>query len=315
MTIAPNTDVQSRAITALFDTQEAAERAVDDLVGDGIPRQHITLHGGAAVAPTSVASGDDKGFWDSLKDMFMPDDDRYAYAEGLRRGGQLVSVRADEANYNRVIDILDREGSVDMDAREETWRSEGWSGYQSSSATGAAPIAATGTTASAVASKSAETATRLPPATGTDGVATSIEAGRDEVIPIYEERLQVGKRDVSHGRVRLRSYVVETPVSEQVSLRSESIQVERHPVDRAIDARDVAFQDRVIEAEERAEEAVVSKTARVTEEISLRKVADNETRTVSDSVRHTEVEVDDERDTSVTGATKPVVDPVPARKI
>ena len=76
------------------------------------------------------------------------------------------------------------------------------------------------------------------------------------MVPGYEEQLRVGKRDVSHGRVRIRSYVVETPVNEQVRLHSESVQVERKPVDRSIAAGDALFQDRVIEAEERAEEAV-----------------------------------------------------------
>ena len=63
------------------------------------------------------------------------------------------------------------------------------------------------------------------------------------MIPVYEEQLRVGKRDVSHGRVRIRSYVVETPVNEQVRLRSESVQVERKPVDRPIAAGDELFQD------------------------------------------------------------------------
>ena len=56
--------------------------------------------------------------------------------------------------------------------------------------------------------------------------------GRDEVIPLTEEQLKVGKRDVSHGRVRVRSYVVEEPVEEQVNLRQEHVHVERRPVDR-----------------------------------------------------------------------------------
>ena len=53
--------------------------------------------------------------------------------------------------------------------------------------------------------------------------------------------------------------------------------------------------DRTIEATETREQAVVSKEARVTEEISLEKAVDTRTETVRDTVRHTEVEVDDER--------------------
>ena len=314
MTLADNTEVHARTLTALFDTHDAANRAVTDLVAAGIPREHIDLRSGDTAAASTSATHE--GFWDSVKDMFMPEEDRYSYAEGLKRGGYLVSVRADEANYNRVIDLLDREGSVDMDQRESTWRSEGWTGYQASTASGPAAFASTGAGSYTGSTAGVSTATRLATATETDGVAAATGAGREDVIPVYEERLNVGKRDVSHGRVRLRSYVVETPVSEHVSLHSESVQVERRPVDRAIGVGDVAFKDRVIEAEERAEEAVISKTARVTEEVSLRKVAENESRTVSDSVRRTEVEVDDERSGhALAKTTEAVPSAVPDRKI
>ena len=63
------------------------------------------------------------------------------------------------------------------------------------------------------------------------------------------------------------------------------------------DSEEEAFVDRTLEAEERAEEAVVGKEARVTEEIGLRRESDERTETVSDTVRRTEVEVEDERDT------------------
>ena len=110
-----------------------------------------------------------------------------------------------------------------------------------------------------------------------------------------EEQLTVGKRDVAHGRVRVRSYVVETPVQEQVKLRQEHVSIERRPVDRAAGAGDNLFRERTIEAEERAEEAVVAKEARVKEELVLKKDVNQRTETVSDKVRRTEVEVEDER--------------------
>ncbi|MGI3902242.1 MAG: DUF2171 domain-containing protein [Janthinobacterium lividum] len=104
---------------------------------------------------------------------------------------------------------------------------------------------------------------------------------------------------MSHGRLRVRSYVVETAVDEQVSLRSETVQVDRRPVDQVVSATDALFQDRTIEVEEFAEEAVVSKEARVVEEISLRKEAHDRTETIRDTVRHTEVYIEDGR--SATG--------------
>jgi uncharacterized protein (TIGR02271 family) len=116
-----------------------------------------------------------------------------------------------------------------------------------------------------------------------------------------EERLRIGMRDVSHGRIRISSYVVETPVEEQVTLREEHVAIEHRPADRVLSVADQAFQERNIEAEERGEEAVVSKGGRITEEVVVRKEAGQRTETVSDTVRLTEVEVEDERGNRVSG--------------
>ena len=180
------------------------------------------------------------------------------------------------AHYDQVLDILDDEGTVDLAEREESWRSEGWGGYEGS------PHATEARTVGSSVSDDGSYAD------------TSAQAD-DESIPIVEERLRVGKRDTSHGRVRVRAYTVEEPVSETVNLREDRVELERRPVDRAVTDADTAFRDRTVEAEEYVEEAVVSKEARVVEEVSLRKTSDTRQETVTDSVRHTEVEIDDER--------------------
>jgi len=123
--------------------------------------------------------------------------------------------------------------------------------------------------------------------------------GDEEVIPVVEEELRIGKRDVSHGRVRVRAYVVDTPINESVNLRDEHVHVERRPVDRNLSDADRAFQERTIQAEEHSEEAIVSKEARVKEELVLRKDVEQRTETVSDKVRSTKVEVEDERGNAV----------------
>ena len=207
--------------------------------------------------------------------MFLPDEDRYAYAEGMSRGGVTVAVTGDEADLERMTDIVERYGAVDMDERETMWKREGWTGY-------------TGGTTAAMGATSAAPATR-----GT--------TGGEEAIPIVEEQMRVGKRQVQGGRVKLRSYTVETPVNEQVSLRTESVHVERRPVDRPAKV-DEDYRDRTIEAATRSEEAVVSKEARVTGEVLLKKDVKERTETVSDTVRRTEVEVDDDRGTGTSTA-------------
>ena len=292
MSFTQNTSAPSRALTAFFDTKGAAQQASSDLEAAGVPRGDISMVEGGTGTSGTVAAPEHEGFLAALKDMFMPDEDRYSYAEGLRRGGYLVSVRTGQVDADRVLDILDRDGAVDMDERETSWRSEGWTGYR-------AP--AVGTAAAGMAATQAAVTTRDVTAPGS--VANTGLTGREDTISLYEERLTVGKREVSHGRLRVRSYVVETPVNEQVTLHREAVQVDRRPVDRAVSATDAVFQDRTIELEEFDEEAVVSKEARVVEEISLRKEAQDRTETIRDTVRHTEVEVEDGRTTTSAGGT------------
>jgi len=52
--------------------------------------------------------------------------DAHTYSEGVRRGGTLVTVRADDARATTVMDILEEHGSVDVHERAQGWRSEGW---------------------------------------------------------------------------------------------------------------------------------------------------------------------------------------------
>jgi uncharacterized protein (TIGR02271 family) len=144
---------------------------------------------------------------------------------------------------------------------------------------------------------------------GVAGAAATQVQG-DEAIPVVEERLTVGKREVGRGRVRVRSYIVETPVQEQVTLHQENVDVQRRSVDRPVTDAERLFEDRTIEAVETHEEAVVAKEARVKEELVIRKSAEDRTETVHDTVRHTEVTVDDDRKTAASIAT-PTTD-VPA---
>jgi uncharacterized protein (TIGR02271 family) len=294
-----------RLVTAFFDSRTDAEEAISRLHAAGIARDGIRLTPSEQDTGTSSGTGTQSfpeasaSLWDSLRDLFLPDEDRHTYAEGLRRGGYLVSVQASDADYERVIDILDDEGTIDIDERSSSWRSEGWTGTSDvlSGSTANLTTSASGTSS---------TATSTGSALGASSVNTSSErvSGRDEVIPVAEEELHVGKRDVSHGRVRVRSYVVERPVSEQVSLREEHVEVERRPVSGTTQAGAIAgdpFQERTIEVEERSEKAVVSKEARVVEEVVVRKEAEQRTETISDTVRRTEVDVEDERGTGVSG--------------
>lgn len=112
-------------------------------------------------------------------------------------------------------------------------------------------------------------------------------------IPIIEEDLQVGKRVVETGGVRLRSRIIEKPVEETLRLREEHVRVEREAVNRPATAADLnTLHEETIEMREQAEVPVVNKEARVVEEITLGKSVEEREETIRDTVRRTDVEVD-----------------------
>ncbi len=271
----------SRTITALFDSRSDAEAARGRLTAANIDADNVSIvdqdGGDGSSGMTSSSSSSEGGFLASLKNLFVPDEDRETYSEGIRRGGYLLCASVDDDDTDRAIMLLEETGSVDLDERERSWKSEGWAGYTPS--------------------KAADTSYQ------------STDTNRDEErIQLGEETLNVGKREVNRGGARIRSYVTETPVTEQVTLREEHVNVERRPVDGNLAAGDLdkgaLFQERSIEMTETAEEAVVDKQARVTEELVVSKTADERTETISDTVRKTEVDIDEgvTTDRSTTGS-------------
>jgi len=326
--------VATRTITALFDSRADAEQAQSRLVAAGIPQNRVTIVAqDSASATGSIGSGssgsgasgltgsgaagtgygtsgtagsgaEDGGFLAALRDLFLPDEDRSTYEEGLRRGAYLLTANVEDAQFDQALDIIEQAGPIDIDEREQQWRQSGWSGAQASTGSYGGQAGTFGSTAGSAATGgtgfgygSTASGSGLEARADFAGAqGTSRAAGQEEVIPVAEERLRVGKREVNRGNVRVRSYVIETPVQEQVSLHQESVQVERSPVNRPISGTsgDV-FQERTIDVTETSEEAVVAKEAVVTEELRVRRQGEERVETVQDTVRRTEVEVDDDR--------------------
>lgn len=113
-------------------------------------------------------------------------------------------------------------------------------------------------------------------------------------IPVIQEELQVGKRQVQRGGVRVYQHIRETPVDQSVRLHEEHVHVERHPVDRPASEADLSgLKESSFEIRETAEEAVIGKTARIVEEVVVSKEASERTQEIHDKVRRTDVEVEE----------------------
>ena len=148
------------------------------------------------------------------------------------------------------------------------------------------------TAATAAAPQNYEPAPRNTGAKNVAGVTR--EANSDEItLPIIEERLSVGKRTVEKGGVNVRTTMTEKPVEETVNLREENVTVEQHKVDRAVDGGSDAFKEGSFDVTTQAEVPVVSKEARVVEEVVIDKEMTERTETVRDSVKRTDVKVDE----------------------
>jgi len=252
-----------RTITAIYDSESDALQAKSQLLSHGLEDDDVRIVSHQlSSTPVRDDAGDDKGIWESIKDFFVGDQDRSMFSEGLRRGGCLLTARVTDETGDEAIALLQSTNAIDLDQRSDQWRAEGWSESEDRS-----------------------------------GTATASEAtGNEQSIPVVEERLRVGKREVDRGGVRVRSYVVEEPVREDVSLREERVEIERRPGRGA--ASSEMFREQTIEVSERGEEPVVAKDAVVTGEVVVRKTADEHTESVEDTVRHTKVDVDDSREAS-----------------
>lgn len=121
--------VSQHTLTAFFRDRSDAEEATRELMSAGIAETNVRLVPGKE--PESIAAADidndGKGFWESLGDFFFPAGDRELYAEGLRRGGYLVTVsNLTETQHQTALNILDDEGTIDVDEWSDSWRAEGW---------------------------------------------------------------------------------------------------------------------------------------------------------------------------------------------
>ncbi len=264
----------SKTVVGLFDTFPKAQQVRQQLISLGYEAQHITVVANdddevSGTASTSTSTGSRaEGIGEKIGSYFrnLTGGDEQAhnhYATGVNEGRALVAVTVNDPQAAEVADLLTQHGAREIEGE----------------------YASTGTGVAAAPAYNATSATEI--------------AG-ETAIPIVEEQLVVGKREVNRGGVRIYSHVTERPVEAAVVLREETINVERRPVNRPATAADfTAGSGAVVELTATGEEAVIGKTSRVVEEVLVGKQSSEHTEAVHDTVRKTEVEVEKVNTSSV----------------
>jgi uncharacterized protein (TIGR02271 family) len=253
-------------IVTVYNTLDKAKEALRVLQVSGFHPDEISVMDRKAFGDVPIG---EPGFWRRLFGGNVWDHEAEVYARTLDGGGAVLSLRVPHEEVARAMSILDVQGPVDVHEKASTYDIE-------------IPKAAKAlVTPPLVAKAAAATAT-----------ATARLGDREEVVRLAEEQLNVGKRLFETGTTRIRRYVVEKPVEAQITLHEEHTEVARRAISDPSYVKDIDWEDRTIEVTETTEQAVVSKTARVAEEVVIRRKGSDRVETVHDTVRHQELDIE-----------------------
>lgn len=278
----------ANTLVGVYENYNQAQSAMNALLDTGFSRSDVRMSSEGGSESARFSSGTDDGsstgqgiggFFRSLFGM----DDNYdtsdrrisVYSEAADRGQYIVTVDADsDEESQRALEVMNRFNPIDID--DDDGISDG---------------ALSDTSTSYAAGTTGTTGINSTTNTTESRAGGTLEGGT--TIPIIEEEMRVGKRAVQRGGVRVYQRVTEKPVQESVNLREEHVHVERHAVNQPATAADLnAFQDKSFELRETSEEAVVSKDARVVEEVVVNKEVTQRTENITDTVRRTDVEIE-----------------------
>jgi uncharacterized protein (TIGR02271 family) len=264
------------ALVAIFSDRATANSAVQQLIRNGFQSDQVEISSTEDIARQAAAGNaglsgvqhDDSsgggiaGFFRRLFSSDDKEDDRTYYSNAVRRGQAAVMVRADEDSLDRAADILNQSGAIEVEDREDVGAR---ADYRQTPGIDQGPHARSG-------------------------------ADETSSIPVVEQELQVGKRAVKRGAVRVYSRMMQQPVEERIDLREERVTVDRRAANRPATEADLEAADLdVIEITETVEEPIIGKRSRVVEEVVIGKEVHDRTETVRDNVLRSEVHVEDSR--------------------
>jgi len=254
-----------QTIVAAFDTSAHAQAAVDALKAAGFHADDISMFDKNRVGLR------EPGLWQRMFGGGLAQHEADVYTQSLERGGMVVSVRVPDNEVAHATGILDIHRPIDVKDRAIT--------------TGLAPAAKVEAAAAVIAPKPIAVEQKV-------AVSPKLAEAHDEVLRLAEEQLQVGKRMVETGMTRVRRFVTEKEVAADVTLHEEHDDVLRRAITDPKYIGDIDWADATIQVRETAEQALVSKTARVVEEVALKKIGSDHVETVHDKIRREQVEIE-----------------------
>lgn len=277
-------------LVAVFDSPAHAQNALRALQSAGFSSSDISVVTNDTLLDRGVkAATVDSGFWRKLFGSDVEANDARLYSQTIGNGGSVLTLRVPDNQVDKAISVLNSHTT-----------SVGTSAGSTAPAVRAAAAGAgmgvasgaMGTTSSGPVTASTPGRTAPPPAAAPlrSDAAIRPEKG-DEVVRLAEEYLNVGKQQVKLGVTRIRRFVVEKPVEAQVTLHEEHASVARRAVTDAAPAQDVDWTERTIEVQEIAEQPVITKSARIAEEVVIRKEGSDHVETVKDTVRRQQIDV------------------------
>jgi hypothetical protein len=257
-------------IVTLYDTAEHAEAAKRSLESAGFSPSEISMIN----SKTLSLAGDklrEPGLWHRLFGRDIQQYEATVYGRSVEAGGVVLTVRVPENEVARATSILNSHRAIDLTKRAE----------QEGLLTAAPPVA----------SRPAPAVRPAPATVATAGAAPGGVSG-EEVLALAEEQINVGKRLVQEGTTRIRRFVTETPVETQVTLHEEHARVLRRAISDPNYVRNLDWADKTIEITETVEEAIVTKSVHVAEEVVIQREGSDHVKTVKDKVRRQQVEVE-----------------------
>lgn len=283
-------------IVTAFNTRHDAEAAKSRLENAGIADRDINL----IMGDDLKEEGEEirhPSIWRRLFGETVDESDVDTYMHAIQIGGVVLTVRAKEDEINTVMNVL---GGVDHSYtntldRDITEREIGRS-------TDVDLLVNDNVVAPGTAETTLTQATLTEPTyRGMDRAASVEEVEQApvlddvtdvETIPLAEEQLEVGKRVVNDGTMRVRRYVTEKDAEADVTLRDEHAEIFRRSIHDDQPLHDVDWSDKVVEIEETREEPVINKVAREVEEVEVRKGVTDHVEKVNDTVRRQDVEIE-----------------------